>query len=65
MQKCYDLGVSSFLSKPTTYESLRDLVREITHYWFETVRYYWVKEKTLMARDHGLFQVVTWNLEKV
>lgn len=38
VQKCYDLGVSSFLSKPTTFEALRDLVREVTHYWFETVR---------------------------
>jgi CheY-like chemotaxis protein len=38
VQKSYDLGVSSFLSKPTSYESLRDLVREVTHYWFETVR---------------------------
>lgn len=38
VQRSYDLGVSSFLSKPTTYESLCVLAREITHYWFETVR---------------------------
>lgn len=36
--RTYDLGVSSYISKPITYESLVDLVRTIAHYWFETVR---------------------------
>lgn len=36
--RSYDLGVSSFVSKPVTYESLLALVRTLSHYWFETVR---------------------------
>ena len=36
--RSYDLGVSSFVSKPVTYESLLELVRTLTHYWFHTVR---------------------------
>lgn len=36
--RSYDLGVSSFISKPVTYESLLALVRTLSHYWFETVR---------------------------
>lgn len=38
VQRSYDLGVSSFISKPVTYESLLALVRTLSHYWFETVR---------------------------
>jgi two-component system, response regulator len=36
--RSYDLGVSSFVSKPVTYESLLELVRRLSLYWFETVR---------------------------
>lgn len=36
--RSYDLGVSSFISKPVTYESLLSLIRTLSHYWFETVR---------------------------
>ncbi len=36
--RTYDLGVSSFISKPVSYESLVQLLRTVTHYWFETVR---------------------------
>jgi CheY-like chemotaxis protein len=36
--RSYDLGVSSFISKPVTYDSLRTLVRTLTNYWFQTVR---------------------------
>ena len=36
--RSYDLGVSSFISKPVTYESLLALVRTLSHYWFQTVR---------------------------
>lgn len=36
--RSYDLGVSSFISKPATYDSLLELVRTLSHYWFETVR---------------------------
>lgn len=34
----YNLGVSSFLSKPATYEALTSLIRNLTTYWFRTVR---------------------------
>jgi len=36
--RSYDLGVSSFISKPVTYESLLLLVRTLCNYWFKTVR---------------------------
>ncbi len=36
--RSYDLGVSSFISKPVTYESLLALVRTLSLYWFDTVR---------------------------
>jgi two-component system, response regulator len=36
--RSYDLGVSSFVSKPVTYESLLELVRTLSLYWFQTVR---------------------------
>lgn len=36
--RSYDLGVSSFISKPVTYESLLELVRRLSMYWFDTVR---------------------------
>ncbi|HEY2775947.1 MAG TPA: response regulator [Candidatus Binatia bacterium] len=36
--RSYDLGVSSFISKPVSYASLLALVRTLSHYWFETVR---------------------------
>ena len=36
--RSYDLGVSSFISKPGSYESLLALVRTLSNYWFRTVR---------------------------
>lgn len=36
--RSYELGVSSFISKPVTYESLVSMVEALTHYWFRTVR---------------------------
>lgn len=36
--RSYDLGVSSFISKPVTYESLLRLVETLTSYWFKAVR---------------------------
>lgn len=36
--RCYDLGVSSFITKPKSFESLLALMRTLSHYWFETVR---------------------------
>jgi CheY-like chemotaxis protein len=36
--RTYDLGVSSFISKPGSYESLLALIRTLSNYWFRTVR---------------------------
>ena len=33
----YDLGVRSFITKPTTFEALGEMVKTLTHYWFEIV----------------------------
>ena len=33
----YNLGVSSFIRKPVSFEGLCDIVRTINHYWFEIV----------------------------
>jgi CheY-like chemotaxis protein len=38
VKRSYDLGVSSFISKPSSFESLVDLVRTLSHYWLNTVR---------------------------
>ena len=35
--RTYDLGVSSFISKPVTFDSLVGIVRELGRYWFEIV----------------------------
>jgi CheY-like chemotaxis protein len=34
----YDLGVSSFITKPVTFGALVDVMRSWTQYWFETVQ---------------------------
>jgi len=36
--RTYDLGASSFITKPRDFESLVSLVQTINSYWFETVR---------------------------
>jgi two-component system response regulator len=33
----YDLGVNSFISKPTQYADLIQVAKQISHYWFKTV----------------------------
>ena len=35
--RTYNLGVNSFVSKPVTFESLVNIIREIGRYWFEIV----------------------------
>lgn len=35
--RTYDLGVSSFISKPVTFDGLVDVVRTLNHYWIEVV----------------------------
>jgi CheY-like chemotaxis protein len=36
--RSYDLGASSFITKPVTFESLITVVRAVTDYWFNIVR---------------------------
>jgi CheY-like chemotaxis protein len=35
--RTYDLGVSSFISKPVTFASLVEVMKTLTKYWFEIV----------------------------
>jgi CheY-like chemotaxis protein len=35
--RTYDLGVSSFITKPVTFAGLVDLMQGLTRYWFEIV----------------------------
>jgi CheY-like chemotaxis protein len=35
--RTYDLGVNSFVTKPVNFESLVDLMKTISKYWFEIV----------------------------
>ncbi|TXK33805.1 response regulator [Pontibacter qinzhouensis] len=35
--KTYDLGVSSFITKPVTFASLVDVMKTLSKYWFEIV----------------------------
>jgi len=35
--RTYDLGVSSFITKPVSFEGLVDVVRTVNHYWIEIV----------------------------
>ncbi len=36
--RSYDLGVSSFIVKPVTFDSLVDLVKDLGKYWFQIVK---------------------------
>jgi CheY-like chemotaxis protein len=35
--RTYDLGVSSFITKPVTFSSLVDVMKTLSKYWFEIV----------------------------
>jgi len=35
--RTYDLGVSSFITKPVSFEGLVDIVKGLMRYWFEIV----------------------------
>ncbi len=37
IQRTYDLGVSSFIVKPVSFETLVSTMRTVTRYWFDTV----------------------------
>ncbi|KXX71466.1 response regulator [Flammeovirga sp. SJP92] len=36
--KTYNLGVSSFITKPVTFESMVEVVESLNKYWFQVVR---------------------------
>lgn len=36
--RSYELGVNSFITKPVSFDDLLDIVRTLTHYWFEIVQ---------------------------
>ncbi len=38
IDRSYDLGVSSYISKPTSYEELVEMMRTLGKYWCEVVR---------------------------
>ena len=35
--RTYDLGASSYITKPVTFEGLVTVIRELSKYWFELV----------------------------
>jgi len=37
IKRCYRMGASSFVTKPTGFSALRGLFRSLEHYWFDTV----------------------------
>lgn len=37
IQRTYKLGVNSFISKPVSFESLVEIMKTLTKYWFEIV----------------------------
>jgi CheY-like chemotaxis protein len=42
--RTYDLGVSSFISKPVSFASLVEIMKTLKHYWFEIVELPTIKE---------------------
>ena len=47
--RSYDLGVSSFITKPVTFAGLVDAMRAWSHYWFELVEL----PKRVTGNGHG------------
>jgi CheY-like chemotaxis protein len=37
ISKTYDLGVSSYITKPVTFEAMVDILKTLSKYWFEIV----------------------------
>lgn len=37
IRRSYDLGASSYVTKPASFAGLTDVMRGIGHYWFEIV----------------------------
>ncbi|MDJ0950859.1 MAG: response regulator [Alphaproteobacteria bacterium] len=50
--RTYGLGVSSFITKPVTFQGLCDVVKALSHYWFEIVAL--PPECRSAARKHAL-----------
>ena len=38
IDRCYDLGANSFISKPVSFESLGEIMTSLDSYWFRTVQ---------------------------
>lgn len=36
IKRCYRMGASSFVTKPTGFTALRELFQSLEHYWFDT-----------------------------
>ena len=36
--KTYDSGVNSYITKPVTFESLVEIIKKVSNYWFEIVQ---------------------------
>ena len=36
VEKSFNLGCNSFISKPSSFQGMADLMDELMHYWFET-----------------------------
>lgn len=37
IERLYDLGANSFITKPVSFDALVGVMRSVGHYWFETV----------------------------
>ena len=37
IKETYDMGISSYIRKPATFDKLVDLVKELEHYWLDIV----------------------------
>ena len=38
IRRTYDLGVNSFIIKPTSFQDLVDILKALSDYWFDTVK---------------------------
>lgn len=38
MKRSYELGANSYITKPTSFERLEELMRAVHHYWLELVK---------------------------
>lgn len=38
IQRTYEMGVNSFITKPVTYDGMVDLIKTLNQYWFQLVK---------------------------